>query len=358
MQRVVVIFSMVISTLLMQAQVTLLQNAYRLNDQLTGREILFPAFCTTGTKLVWDISDRQEINDDDYTITYTIIGEEPNEMTASTEQDTRYLFRQQKDSLLICGFENHTSLMEYDLPEIYLLFPMAYGDSIEGYFHGFGRYCDRLTMRHYGRYKTKAEGVGELVVADGDTLKNVICLHTERTMSAMMEPIELKDSLPAYSRDSIDQRLSVDTTLIRTDVCRWYAQGYRYPVLETRQLRTGNSEEVIAEAAYYYPPSALGTISNDPENEETRARSRTEGGQASEAGGMSQETNRETTGSTPKGWSATQEDRTKGYNFYDAGGRRVGKNRTIRNGIYLREQRQGNDRQTKKNIGSVAIVRG
>ena len=271
MRRIIVFVSLVISMVTMQAQVISWQNTYRQNDRLTGKQIVFPNLCTTGTGLVWDISQRQDVGDDGYIVEYISWDGESDGLTAAIEQDSRYIYNMKGDSLLVTGFENRTSLLGYDMQEAWLKFPMAYGDSIEGHFHGTGKYCDRLGVRHIGRYKTKAVGTGILVVTEGDTLRNVVCLHTERTMSAELMPIELLDSLPAYTTDSIDWHLACDTALIRTDICRWYASGYRYPIVETRRRIDSGGEHVLSAQAYYFPPSEQAMLGNDPENEQTRA---------------------------------------------------------------------------------------
>lgn len=348
MRRMLFILSMIFPMTSLLAQTISRQNCYRANDQLAGRQIICPQFTATGSGLVWDISQREETSDEDYIVEYTPA--DGTALTAVSEQDTRYLYKMQGDSLLISGFENHTTLMDYDLPEEYLHFTMHFGDSIEGYFHGTGKYCDRLGMRHYGRYKTKADGVGYLVFAEGDTLRNVLRLHTERTMAVETMPIELLDSLNAYSQDSIDQHIANDSALIRMDICRWYADGYRYPVLETRVRRDSSGEHVLAESAYYYPPSALATISNDPENEMVRASSRAERGRNQTVGDIAeQETGR------PIGEPDIRIDDLSGrsgtnFNLYSVDGRRISKRQATRNGVYLHEERQADIQSTSKTI--------
>jgi len=331
------------------AQTVSRQNSYRMNDRLAGRQIVCPSFSETGSGLVWDISQGIEAsNNEEYTIEYTAVDNESEEPIAATEQNTRYLYRTQGDSLLICGFENHTTRVSYDQPEAYLRFPLHYGDSIEGYFHGLGKYCDRLGMRHYGRYKTKADATGVVVLAEGDTLRNVIRLHTERTMAAEMMPIELLDSLSTYTQDSIDLHIAVDTALVRMDIYRWYAEGYRYPVLETRVRRDGSGEQVLAEAAYYYPPSALASISYDPGNEESRTRANGTGGQDKDRGNTDWADTEFMTSRTSDKDAASSSDAPESNGLYSIDGRQLKEGQTVRNGIYLKERQQGANRSVKK----------
>ena len=237
------------------SQVASQHNNYRCGDRVVEKQIGLPQQTVSGTHKIWDIS-CQALPDDDYIVEYNYVPDTTENVIGVTEQDTRYFYELQGNSLLLNGFENRQTRMEYDLREVYLQFPIIYGDSLEGFFHGTGRNCDRLGLRSYGRYKTKADEIGDLVIAEGDTLHQVLKLHTERIQATEFIPIEMLDSLPVYPTDSIAGRIAADTTLIRIDICRWYAQGFRYPILETRKRYDGNSSQPLSVKAYYYPPQA------------------------------------------------------------------------------------------------------
>lgn len=265
--------SLVLLSGVMQAQVIDYQNTYRVNDLLEEKQITFPLLSDSTDNVVWDISDMTVENE-----SYQVENESPtatiSPIVGVKEQETRYLYELRGDSLLLNGFENHQTLMEYDKREAYLHFPMTLGDSIMGLFHGIGKYCDRLGLRNYGTYKTKADATGCLVLAEGDTLRHVLRLHTERLLTTEIFSIELLDSLPSYTEDSIISHVAADTAQIRIDICRWYADGYRYPILETRRRSDSTGEDVLSALAYYYPPSEQAALSNDPENEQKRPQTR------------------------------------------------------------------------------------
>jgi hypothetical protein len=44
-----------------------------------------------------------------------------------------------------------------------------------------------LITRRYGTYKTKADAAGKIVLPQGDTLRNVLRLHTERYVGTIAE---------------------------------------------------------------------------------------------------------------------------------------------------------------------------
>jgi hypothetical protein len=155
-------------------------------------------------------------------------------------------------------------------------FPMCYGDSLIGYFHGTGIYCDELPIRLYGRYKTKADGLGCLVIPEGDTLRNVIRLHTEEQISTLLYKNRTGNLMDmSFTVDSIDRHLTTDSALITIDTYRWYVSGYRYPVLEMRKRTLVQQNTVNSTTAFFYPPSKQYTLCNDIENEMTRSRSMT-----------------------------------------------------------------------------------
>lgn len=87
-----------------------------------------------------------------------------NDTVVCYENDTRTYYRQVDNELLISGYEDHFSKITYDMPEIWLRYSMQIGDSICGYFHGFGDYCRQLYMRTMGTYKTIVEGYGNVIL--------------------------------------------------------------------------------------------------------------------------------------------------------------------------------------------------
>lgn len=167
-------------------------------------------------------------------------------------------------------------------------------------------------------------------------------------MTAEQADIALLDSLPAYTTDSIESRLAVDSTLIRLDIYRWYADGYRYPMVETRIRRDVNEDEALTAAAYYFPPSALATITNDPDNEEVRAWAR----YGTQWHGNSNETDEKSSNSKDNAaynnTDGNHGEKTTVYDLYGISGRRVHSSQNTRNGVYLKEQHQGSKRQAEK----------
>lgn len=109
-----------------------IRNAYRIGDRMTGRQLLVGNVAGLLNDSICDLSQTQVANDR-YTCRY---GKGPNNgMVSRLEHGTRYFFEQKGESLLIMGFENHLAKIDYDLPELWLKFPMHAGDSLSGLYH-------------------------------------------------------------------------------------------------------------------------------------------------------------------------------------------------------------------------------
>ena len=138
--------------------------------------------------------------------------------------------------------------ISYDMPEELLRFPMKQGDSISGYFNGTGLYCDLLTMRRFGTFLTKADSVGKMILPDGETLYGVMRLHTERQVNAIYAD---KDSM-----------------MFKEDVYRWYATGYRYPILEAKV--TTLQDKPIEQLLFYCLPEEQELLASNDVNKDIR----------------------------------------------------------------------------------------
>jgi hypothetical protein len=125
---------------------------------------------------------------------------------------------------------------------------MQIGDSVEGYFHGRGTYCNRIALRNYGHYHTKVVKQGSMILPEGDTLRNVLLVHTERIEGEQYHPDIYHDSLCVYTIDSVMTRLQTDSTLATIHIDRWYAPGYRYPILKKRQECEDSTENSAEES--------------------------------------------------------------------------------------------------------------
>lgn len=217
-------------------------NVPQVGDRLRPLQVELPKDAYDEELHLWDFNRMQSLEKNSRQ-RYMMTGDSVRHHTARIEDGQRAYYDVKGDSLLLTGHENRLTKMMYDEPELFLHFPMQLGDSIEGYFHGRGTYCNRIALHNYGRYKTKAIEHGSMVLPEGDTLKHVLLIHTERIIGEQYYPDIHHDSIRVYTTDSIMSHLQTDSTLTISCIDRWYAAGYRYPVLERRQEYIKDSTE-------------------------------------------------------------------------------------------------------------------
>lgn len=245
-------------------QINQSSNHYRNGDMLEKRQVKVEGFDLNSKNGVWSLEDA-ELSKKSFSTEYTAEGD----TMMMQERGNRTYFHLENGLVSIIGSENAQELISYDMPETWLKFPMQPGDSISGYFNGTGKYCDHLFMRRFGTYKTKADAVGKLVLPESDTLRNVIRLHTERYVGTIVTPIDtIKTDIPVFTVDSIVTHLIPDTAKIREDFYRWYAAGYRYPILEATTLSYGNT--TLSQEIYYFAPETQEQLALDEENKRIR----------------------------------------------------------------------------------------
>lgn len=239
-------------------------NGFRADDSLEKQEYSATQFDIAGQDGVWSLENVETVSKP-FVTSYICTGD----TLIQTERGNRNLFTLQGQQFV--GSENNQTVITYDLPEMWLHFPMTCGDSIGGYFSGKGKYCDRLFLRRYGTYMTKADAKGAIVLPDGNTLGNVIRLHTVRYVCSVSAPIDtLKHDIPAFTVDSIVRNMSVDPDITREDVYRWYSEGYRYPVIEVTE--TSKGEDIISREVVCCLPSVQEQLAFDEGNREIRQR--------------------------------------------------------------------------------------
>ena len=232
-------------------------NAPHVGDRLKPLYVELPKASFDEEQHLWDFSHMQSLEANSRQ-RYVMTGDSAQQRTMRIEDGQRTYYILKGDSLLITGRESTLTKVMYDEPELFLHFPMQLGDSVEGYFHGRGTYCNRVALRNYGRYYTKVVEQGSMILPEGDTLRNVLLVHTERIEGEQGHPDFYHDSLSVYTTDSIMSHLQADSTLTISCIDRWYATGYRYPVLERRQEyikdSTEDSTEQTSDITLYNAP--------------------------------------------------------------------------------------------------------
>ena len=261
--------------LLAYAQLTGVYNMYRGGDTAErtrlGNE--FAVECDA------DIISLRGAETDGTTVESSFTAGEGDTIVVSDQSSWTY-YMQRGDTLSIIGTEDRKTKIVYDEPEIWLRFPMHTGDSISGMYQGRGEYCESLFIRTCGIYKTKARKAVTVILHDGDTISGVMQLSTERLESSFYSPRDstavLHDSpsvagVPLIPHDSIMSLTGSDDAAVRAVIHRYYAPGYRYPILETHRRTLARTGRTLYARAWYFPPERQAWLNPDKDNETLRS---------------------------------------------------------------------------------------
>ena len=188
---------MTLNTCFCKAQVTYMQNMYQVND-LIERQQVNPASISENPDALVDLQNMETNGDNDVENM-----EWGTDSLIAIDNGGMRKYCLKGDSLLLVGTENRLMHIDYAQPEVWLRFPMSLGDSISGLFEGKGQYCERLFLRKIGRYTTKADASGSLLMENSDTLHNVLRIQTERITTYINETLKTeKDALAATLEDA------------------------------------------------------------------------------------------------------------------------------------------------------------
>jgi len=182
-----------------QHGLTSLHNLPRPGDEIIKRQVEYKDPGRSGEHVLWDFGKLKTTNDE-YKLFYRI---GKDSLLAGIEHRTIYYHSLTNDSLLLWGYENYTTLMENEQPELLLRFPVNYGDSTFCRYNGNGKYSDRLKISAMGTVTTKADARGMMILPDSDTLKNVLRVHTVKKIAGRSAPISFHGEETPRRRGSV-----------------------------------------------------------------------------------------------------------------------------------------------------------
>ena len=251
-------------------------NQLRGGDRLMKRMVTACEPGENGVQRVWDFGGL-ELRDANYELKYVLQG---TDTVIGTEHCTMYYYRTSGDSLFCLGYENPTTFIAYQKPELLLVFPVFRGRVVTDYFDGMGNYCERLEVWLRGKSTVTADASGVLILPGGDTLRKVLRTYTHKCIYQRMIPkVAIQDSLQidtipfVLNRDSIEYLLTNDSIRLETETWRWYADGYRYPVFETVKstvYKFGNAHEHFTASFVYLPEEQYYDLPYDTDNQGRR----------------------------------------------------------------------------------------
>lgn len=192
------------------------------------------AFCgqgNSGQDAVWDFSDAKLTGTDEILLAYDSI----SNSILSISRDGIDRFCQDEQGIYLMGHDTRLRSLSYKQPSARILFPMNYGDSLSFPFDAEGQYCQTIDILSQGVHYVEADGYGAIVMPNGDTLSNVLRIHSQSV--AAVEMHEPADTMPDRRRHT-KQEIS--------DTYSWYAKGYRFPVFLTRSVAYYDSMNMVS----------------------------------------------------------------------------------------------------------------
>lgn len=247
---ILVLISQVASTVSAQIpNLTSNKNSYQPGDVIVKQQVEYKDPGCSGRDVIWDYSLLTPVNEQ-YKIRYLYRTRQDKSIFTINEHNTNYLYKHERDTLWLCGYNNRTISMIFNKPEAQLKFPFFYGDSLYSEFEGSGTYCQTLDVNAKGVTYSTIDAVGKLILPQQYTLDNVIRVHRERMYSDV----------------------GIDSALLNLETFSWYVDGLRYPVFETFVSTIIKADSVYEnfKTSFYYPLDEIEKNSvNDVNKSET-----------------------------------------------------------------------------------------
>jgi len=242
-------------------------NMFRDKDVIVKQQVKYKNPGRAGANVLWNFSKQEAVNEK-YKVSYS--QPDLDSIVTGCEHRTLYHYQLRNDSLYSLGYENPTTMMQYQKPELLMTFPFSYQKRVEGYFYGTGSYCRRLDLTTQGKTVTWGDAHGMIILPNGDTLQHVLRVRSLKKIAEKMFHYELKDSVVSHIvfPDSIEHHLNNDSVYIQVETYRWYADGYRYPIFETVESTTYKNGKPLKlfNTAFFYSPEKHAYLNEDEKN--------------------------------------------------------------------------------------------
>lgn len=226
-----VLFLMVVHSAAAQHQLTSACNMWS-EDSVTYRCLGYIDHGCQGENIVWDFRTLESLEHDGHPV--HMYGVE--ESIVWEEKDKLFHYLAQNDSLLIFRREHPIYSIVYQVPVTEQTFPFSYNQKIKNDFEGTGLYDNHFFVSEKGISSVTSDAYGTLVLHDDDTIRNVLRIHS--TMES-----ELSVSYKGHA-DKITHMHRV------ADRYKWYARGYRYPILQTVDEKVTSGDTVLFNNRY------------------------------------------------------------------------------------------------------------
>lgn len=143
------------------------------------------------------------------------------------------------DMHFLLGSESPLEKRDYAVNKVSKKFPLEYGDSICMPFRCEGMYCGDHPFREVGTTTVKVDADGSIVLAENDTVRNVLRVHTIDSYAVCM-------GLDSAALDTARLTQVIDERY------EWYLPDSQYPIIENVTSTTFFNMEPIGTTRYAY----------------------------------------------------------------------------------------------------------
>ena len=224
-------------------------NSFRQGDKIDKQEICFFPQGPDGENIIWNFSETPIVGE--YPIEY--ICEKDSFVTASLEPICINKYVASTDTLKLIGFETALEYLNYNPSIVMCTYPFHFGDSICTPFKGEGVYCGTNSIQTRGIMTVIADAHGSIVLSQGDTISNVLRVHSIKSSSVNMN---ILNDTTVFDSDNLKQVIE--------ERYQWYARGFRYPLFETINTTCYNNMVPVTnlKKAYYSLPQEQRLLRN------------------------------------------------------------------------------------------------
>ncbi|MBD5254808.1 MAG: hypothetical protein HDS53_01840 [Barnesiella sp.] len=230
-------------------------NGLRPGDSMKLRQIEFVDTVSAGEYRIWDLSGLESRRV--HRLTISSLSADEDTLSCVVDR-TRYIFSVSGDTIKYEGFENNLSDIKADRAENVLIFPIQLNNIFTCEFSGSGRYADHLRQQMKTQCRSCADASGTLITPEGDTIPNVLRLRTVRNIRDRYIPLNVAE-----------RENRADSVSLREINSRFYAEGYRYPLLICSSIYSGDDGKLISSKAYSLSSTEMASL-DDPVNDEAR----------------------------------------------------------------------------------------
>lgn len=233
-----------------QTSITSKYNGYRDGDKMYRIIADNISVDNRGENCVWELPP---VRKDGNLIKQSIILK--NDSLTIVEGDLMLHYIATDKGVFMRGFQSRDffSIQDKLLPE--LKYPFAYGDSIADTYSRKTTYFDTFTIEGEGSCYTVCDGWG--VLTDGnETLKDVLRIHHHNTIISKCDNLD-------------DEKAGSMVSEVTEDKYLWYYSGCRYPVMDTRIIRSKSNGKNASDTLFtslYMPELQLSELAYDDAN--------------------------------------------------------------------------------------------